>query len=250
MRLARVYLWLLALGVTAAGLVVLNEMSGFVYLRQSDVAIAISLLITGYSIVGLCCAAVHDNGRLRRLMRVGMIMGLGGTACWIGLIAMEDLGDIPLYVTLAVALSSIAGAIAISGLLSLLPLRSTMHRGMRVTAIVGLALLAAYVVGAFALAPQSPYPYGGWASADWQRYHEYEESAYRIGSAMAMLTGLLTAATLVVGVLDLLTARGRPPVQPARSYWLQCPRCGCEQNATTGEHRCARCGLRTKVELT
>ncbi len=249
MRLARIHLWLLAIAVAASALVLLNQVLGIFFLRFSNEAIVVSLVVGGYAIVGLCCAAVHDNGRLRRLMRLGMIMGVAGAACWIVMIGMPEFFEVRMFLTTTLALCVLAGAIAVIGLLNLFPLRTTVHRGMRFTAIVGALLLAAFIVGAIWFAPGSANSYATWNSADWQRYVEYEASAYRIGTGIAIFVGLLTAATIVVGVVDLLSARGRQSTLAPRPYWLRCPRCGCEQQAMTGAFQCATCRLRTKVEM-
>ena len=252
-RLSRLYLWMIA-GTVAAGVAVLgNEFFGIVYARGLGEMLFVCLILAlGYAIVGLVCATVYERGKSPRLMRSGMIIGLVALVCWFAALLVPPLREEFATVRLVIWPTVWACLMMFVGVLLLLPMYDGWRWWLRVVAMCLLAAFALFIAGAVTL---YPYPSlymssGEWDEAAWQRLWRYEQRAYQIGGAIALLAGGALATTLVAGVMHMISGRATQMATARTTYWLRCPRCGREQEALTGEYHCTQCRLRTKVELT
>ena len=249
MRLSRAYLWLIAASMIVGLALLLNDqVTPMIYVPNGLALVGVCGMTMVYAIVGLGCAAAYENGKAPRLLRSGMIIGLIALVGWGMLVLSPGLHGTmgPLRALMCITLWPCL--MMLCGLLLLLP----MHRGwrwwLRAIAIAMVTALALFIAGAYALCPDVPNL--AWNSDAWQRAMDYEERATEIGAGIAMLTGGAVAATVIIGLVGAMTGLSAPE-QPMmrRRYWLQCPRCGREQDALTGDHHCIACSLRTRIDV-
>ena len=249
MRLSRLYLWLIAACVLVGAFVLINSsFLPLVYVPGSEMFVAFCSIALAYAVVGLGCSAVYERGRARGFMISGMIVGLLAAIGWPALFLSPGWEDSFAAAMVLIWASIWSCLMMLIGLVLLLPMQSGWRRAVRASTIVMLAALGLFVACAFTFHPQPTS--SQWSEADWQRSYEYERAAEQIGWSLALLTLGSLATTLIVGIAGALTGRTIPGTSPRVTYWLQCPRCGREQEALTGEHHCVDCRLRTRVELT
>jgi hypothetical protein len=247
MRLSQLYLWTIAGTIIAAIALLLNELLAFVFVPSALAIVGILALVLSYAVIALGCAAAYENGRAPRLMRSGMIIGAIALVCG-ALIALtpslqETSGPLKLFIWLTVW----PCLMSISGPLLLLPMDTGWRWRMRAGTLIMLTVLGWFIACAFSFYPD---PQGYYDQGSWELARRYENGATQIGVALGMLTGALLAITLIVGILGALTGQQASSQPVARlAYWLQCPRCGREQEALTGDHRCIACNLRTRIEF-
>jgi hypothetical protein len=247
MRLSRLYLWTIAATIIAAVALMLNELLGAMYLPSAWPIVGILSIVLGYSVVALGCAAAYENGKAPRLMRSGMIIGLIALATALAIAFTPDLRQTFAPIRFFVWLTIWPCLMSVSGLLLLLPMHSGWRWRLRASTLIALTVLALFIGGAYAFYPDVQYDGG---RHDWDFARRYEDGALQIGLALSMLVAALLATTLLVGIMTALTGRSAAPQPVARlPYWLQCPRCGREQQALTGDYHCTACNLRTRMDL-
>jgi hypothetical protein len=246
MRLSRWYLWLIAVCVLAVIALLINAQLMMIAVPGLEVWISILAMTVGYALIGLGCAAPYENGRAPWLMRSGMIVGAIALVAWGVIIVTPELQVTMAPTRICTWLTIWPCLMALSGLLLLLPLNDGWRLMLRGTTVLLLALMGLYVGCAVWFYPDPAS--GAW---NYQQRWEYEETAYRIGGGLAALVGGSLATTIVVGLAGVMTGRSaQPSTTPRQPYWLQCPRCGREQEALTGPYTCSSCNLRTRIELT
>ncbi len=250
MRWSRLYLWTILATVVAAIALFFIQISSMVYRARSGELFVSLTLAFGFAVIGLACAAACENGKAPMLMRSGMIGGVVALAGWIATIFVPDLQVSMTPLRLFVWPTAWAWLMALVGMLLLLRMHSGWRRGLRCLTIVMLSVLALYIAGAFLLYPDGSYmsASGTWDESVWRRQRDFENAAFPIGAAMTLLTAGALVTTLIIGLVGALTGR-KPAIATATPipYWLECPRCGCEQEARTGDHHCVSCRLRTRI---
>jgi Zn finger protein HypA/HybF involved in hydrogenase expression len=186
-------------------------------------------------------------------MSSGMTIGLAALGCWIAFaflpaMQMEDetVLRVVMWPTNWSCLMMLVGA------LLMLPLHDGWGWWLRASTFWLLALLAMFIAAAFTLYPARSTAYGpyGWDENAWERQRNYEVAAFKIGGALSLIAAAALLTTIIAGVMRALSGRSAESELEQSPYWLQCPRCGREQQAHTGEYHCAQCRLRTKVVLT
>ncbi len=177
-----------------------------------------------YLAVAIVCAACGENGRAPRLMRSGLIIGAGGLVAII--VAMVPESDALAKVAIWPVMW--ASLMAVIGLLLLPRPRPGWWKGARRGSIVLVAALAAAVCLTVSFHPSD------------------------ITTRLCWSLALVAAGAVTMTLLGVwIPGFARPPSASGepRPYWLRCPRCGSEQEATTGEYRCRSCGLNIRVEV-
>jgi hypothetical protein len=248
MRLSRVYLWSIAAIVIAGVVMVINQFSGMVYLRFGGEIFVSLLLALAYSVIGLVCAAVCENGKARIFMRSGMILGFIAIGCCIAMTFIPAMQMNYTPIRLFIWPTVWAALMMLVGVLLLLPMHDGWRRTLRSCAIILLSVLALYVAAGYTFYPGWSYsPSGVWNEDMWRMTRIYEEVALRGGLVLVFLAAAAFASSVIIGVMTALSGRAVEANVVRKAYWLQCPRCGQEQEALTGEHHCTACKLRTKV---
>jgi hypothetical protein len=232
MKLSRILLWAMVAtaGVTglAYAVVMFLPLPGM-WVSSPEKILAGGLCTIAYLTVAILCAVGAESGRAPRLMRSGIIVGAVGLLILIVAMAPES----EAIMKVAMVPSTWAGLVALIGLLLLPRRRPGWWAAARRSAIVLLSLLALV----FCLTVVFP-----------REDDAVFQVTHRIMGAIALLAGGAVAATLL-GVW--IPGFAAPPVYSGerRPYWLRCPRCASEQEATTGEHCCDSCGLDIRVEV-
>ncbi|HVP72545.1 MAG TPA: hypothetical protein VMS30_02325 [Phycisphaerales bacterium] len=250
MRLSRLYLWTIA-GTVAAGVAALaNEFLGIIYARDLGEVLFVCMILTlGYAIVGLACATVYERGKSPGLMRSGMIVGLVALVGWFAALLVPPLREEFDTVRVVIWPTVWACLMMLVGVLLLLPMYDGWRWWLRGVTLCLLGAFGLFIAGAVTFYPYPPMV-GSWESAAWEQLQRYEEGAYQIGGAIALLAGGALATTLIAGIMHAISGRAKQIATVRTPYWLRCPRCGRAQQAVTGEYHCTQCRLRTKVEFT
>lgn len=255
-RWSRVYLWAILSTVVAAIVLFLVQISNAVYFRQIGELLAACAMAFGFAVLGLACAAACENGKSPMFMRSGMIAGAIALACWVALLfvpmlqmsARTSMWPLRVFIWPTVW----AALMAFVGMLLLLPMYSGWRWGLRAFTILLLGAFALFIAAAYAFYPDVTYTQanGGWDESAWQRRMDYARVVEPIGAAMSILSAGAVGVTLIVGLIGALTGRtAAAATSTPTPYWLTCPRCGCEQEARTGEHACVSCKLRTRIDF-
>lgn len=251
-RWSRVYLWTILATAASAIVLFIFEVIGATYLPLMGELFASLLLAFGFAVIGLACAAAAENGKSPVLMRSGMALGAVALLSWVVVIFIPVLQISSLPMRLFVWPTVWACLMALIGILFLLPMHGGWRWGLRCVTMVATSALGLFIAGAFTLYPGDSFVGAGgtWDEAVWERQRHFEEAVVPIGAAMTMLTAGLLVTTVIIGLVGMLTGRtfAATSIAPI-PYWLQCPRCGCEQEARTGEYSCVSCKLRTRIDL-
>ncbi len=234
MSLNRILLWAMVATVVVSGLcyAVFTYVPPLARLVNEPAMILLGgLFMLVYLTAALVCAVGAQRGRAPRLMRSGIIVGGAGLLMLYA--AMISESDLLLRIALGPVLW--AGLMGVIGLLLLPRWRPGWWTWARWAAIELSSLLAVIGFVSGSLVPDGT-------------AYLLEEILARIAAAVALLAGGAVVAMLL-GVW--VPGLARPPAAGGapRPYWLCCPRCAAEQQATTGEYRCAACGLGIRVEV-
>jgi hypothetical protein len=193
--------------------------------------LAAGLCTVVYCTVAMVCAAGAASGRAPRLMRRGIYVGAVGLVLLIAALIPES----ETIAKVAAVPSAWAVLMALVGLVLLPQRRPGWWTGARRASIVLLAMMAMVFCVSVIFEPR-------WGAS------AFYEITGRIMGALSLLAGATLAATFL-GVW--IPGFAAPPEVSGerRPFWLRCPRCASEQEATTGEYRCASCGLDIHVEV-
>ena len=191
------------------------------------------------------CAKAFDEGRLRRLMGLGVALGAIAGLAWMALtMVLADRRDVSLYsITVILGAWTTAGAAAIGFMGLMIRQRQDLLIG-RIVRLVAIALVA-LALGQGALAATAMEL--DWPAWDGPPPNEPDAAVpIKVAIASGVLAGGAVIASLVLAALSHGT--GPAPARPRFEFGIRCPRCGRAQRLRSGGDACAACGLRITVE--
>jgi hypothetical protein len=242
MRLSRVLLWGLVLTVVGTAIAVAIAVFFFPMIR-TELVLTTGIVLFVHLVGAIGCAVARERGRAPRLMLSGVFVAIGTAGAWIVLLWIQPVRNEEIWGRVLVWPSSWAWLMMLCGLLLLPEARQIWWLWLRRVAFILLVLLALHACLAITFHPDA-----GSSVMSRSEVRRYEETAARLAGVLGLLAGVAIVATLVSVWMMYLIGRVPPPLRTYQFSFV-CPRCECEQDADTGQHQCAECGLALKVTV-
>ena len=208
---------------------------------------ALSAAIIGCAVAAVCLAQawVFAQNRLRPWMALGAACAVVAGLIWLIFIIVDAPRMYPAALdrvaVVGVALTAMAGALAYTGLMSLLPARWTSVR-----LAIGAAIWSAWILGG-AVVLLVAIDALGWRGIAASPVYDLLAVAAGAGGLVAAL--LAVAVPMSCRIAARRDARPRESVSSRIFLHMTCPECGEPQQFRSGPVRCARCRFLMEIEI-